>query len=185
MSPVWLDQRARALIAQEAAARKRVETGGALFGFADGEEVVVACAYAPGPRAKHRPTTFEPHPATTAAVMEAVREESQARYRYLGSWHSHPGGVARPSGRDIATTERVASEPEVLLPQPLVLIQATRRAGSTVVAGELRAWLWDPASAWLLPAGIEDIELELRFCPVVRTRGRRPGAVHVVSPDAS
>jgi hypothetical protein len=113
--------------------------------------------------------------------MAGVREHSQARYRYLGSWHSHPGGTARPSGPDIATTERVATDPDVLLPRPLVLIQATWRYGRTVLARELRAWCWDPGSAWLLPGSLEDIELEDRFCPTVTVSGRR-GRPHVLSP---
>ena len=182
---VWLDVRARALIEHETRKRPRIETGGGLFGFADGDNVVVACAYGPGPRARHRRTTFEPHPATTAALMYAVHEHSQARYRYLGSWHSHPGGAARPSGQDISTTEQVAGEPEVLLPRPLVLIQSTRRQPRGVVVAELRAWRWQPELAWLLPCEVESVELDERFCPRVEVLTgwrRRP---HLLSPDVS
>ena len=182
---VWLDVRARAVIERETRQRPGVETGGALFGFADGNDVVVAGAYGPGPRAKHRRTTFEPHPATTAALMDAVREYSQARYRYLGSWHSHPGGAARPSATDVSTTERVANEPGVLLPRPLVLIQSSRAAANGVVVAELRAWRWVPELAWMLPCEVESIELEERFCPFVEVPagwGRRP---HVLSPDVA
>lgn len=170
---IVLDARARALIAAETKIHPRRETGGALFGFMDGQDVVVACAYGPGPRAKHRRTSFEPHSAATGVLMETVRVESEARYRYLGSWHSHPGGIARPSGRDIATTEEVANEPAVLLPEPLMMIQASRGGD----AGELRAWRWDPKAEWLLPCRIEVLELEQLFCPVVplpRSWHRKP-----------
>ena len=144
---------------------------------------MVACAYGPGARAKHRRTTFEPHPATTAALMDAVRTKSVRRYRYLGSWHSHPGGGARPSGQDIATTERVASESEVLLPRPLVLIQSTRLRSRSAVVSELRAWQWRPEVGWLLPCETEPVRLDERFCGGVEVPAgwRRPA--HMLSPD--
>lgn len=164
---VYLDNRARELIAAEARRWPRRESGGALFGFHDADDLVVACAYGPGPRAKHRRATFEPHPATTGLLMDAVRNHSEARYRYLGSWHSHPGGLPRPSGPDIQTTERVASEPHVLLPDPLVLIQATQPGPRGVTIAELRAWHWEPRQTWLMPEPIETICLDERFCPHV------------------
>lgn len=162
---VWLDERAEALILAQAAKRPRTETGGALFGYADGDELVIACAYGPGPRAKHRRTTFEPHPATTDLLIDAVRAESQGRYRYLGSWHTHPGGRARPSGTDVETSERVASEPAVQLPEPLVLIQATSANGRVAKPTELRAWRWSAAERWLLPCAVERCRLAERWCP--------------------
>lgn len=165
---VWIDRTARLLIEQEACRRQTVESGGALLGWADGDDVVVACAYGPGPRARHRRTTFEPHPATTDQVITAVHEASQGRCRYLGSWHSHPGGRARPSGTDLATTAAVADEPEVRLPDPLVLIQATQLdGGGQAVLGELRVWRWNPRADWLLPAELETIDVEAPACPTV------------------
>lgn len=182
---VWLDVRAQGLIEHEACKRPRAETGGALFGFADGDDVVVGCAYGPGPRAKHRRTTFEPHPTTTAALMDGVREHSQARYRYVGSWHSHPNGVARPSGQDIVTTERVAAEVEVVLPRPLVLIQSTRPRAHGAVVSELRAWRWQPELAWLLPYETASVELGERFCPTVEVPAGWRRGPHVLSADVS
>jgi integrative and conjugative element protein (TIGR02256 family) len=180
---VWLDVRARALIEHESRKRPHVETGGALFGFAEGDEVVVAGAYGPGPRAKHRRKTFEPHPATTATLMRAVREHSEARYRYLGSWHSHPAGPARPSSMDVATTEAVAIEAAVLLPRPVVLIQSLRGSTDGLATAELRAWRWTPEVAWLLPCDIEDLELPERLCPRVQVTTGRPRRSHLLSPD--
>lgn len=180
---VWLDTRAGALIEHETRKRPGVESGGALFGFADGDDIVIAGAYGPGPRAKHRRTTFEPHPQTTALLMDGVREHSQARYRYLGSWHSHPGGPARPSGQDVATTEQVAAEQHVLLARPLMLIQSTRQHDRTVSVADLRAWQWQPDLQWLLPCDIEPIELAERYCPTVQIPAGWRRASHVLSPD--
>jgi integrative and conjugative element protein (TIGR02256 family) len=170
---VWIDERARAVIETEAVSRARAETGGALFGFGSDYELVVVCAYGPGPRAKHRRHSFEPHPATTDALMRAVRNSSERRYRYLGSWHSHPGGAPRPSGTDVLTTEYVANESEVRLPRPLVMIQATELRRGTPVLGQLRAWHWSTEESWLLPSDLENTWLEERFCPCVEvTVGR-------------
>jgi len=180
---VLLEARAQGLIEHETRKRPRTETGGALFGFVDEGDLVVAGAYGPGPRAKHRRTTFEPHAATTGALMDAVREHSKARYRYIGSWHSHPGGVPRPSGPDIATTERVASEPEVQLACPLVLIQASSPQPSGVAIGDLRAWRWSPELTWLMPLEIELIDLDERFCPAVEVPAGWGRGKHLLSPD--
>jgi len=171
---VLLDTRARAAIAQEAGRRRTRETGGALFGFVDGEDVVVVCAYGPGPRARHRRASFEPHGGTTQEIMRAVREDSRQRFRFLGSWHTHPGGVAAPSDRDAATACEIASDAAVLLAAPLLLIQATRRRGRYAEPTELAAWRWDPAAGGLASDAIEAIELEHRWCPVVTVgRGSR------------
>jgi integrative and conjugative element protein (TIGR02256 family) len=180
---VWLDERARALIESETRKRPRVESGGALFGFGDGDDLVVAGAYGPGPRARHRRTTFHPHPETTGLLMEAVSENSRRRYRYLGSWHSHPGGLPRPSGTDISTAEAVAEEAEVGLNQPLMLIQASRPSGRASEPAGLRAWRWSSEADWVLPWAIRPIELEERHCPGVPIpAGWRRGEL-LLSPD--
>lgn len=181
MTTVWLDARARALIGTETQKRHRTETGGALFGYVSDNDIVVACAYGPGPRARHRRTSFDPDPRMTGALIQAVRAASDGRYRYLGSWHSHPHGRARPSAQDVRTTEDVARQRDVLLPSPLVLICGTdgRRDPARL---ELRAWRWSPKWAWLLPCELEITELEQRWCPeVTLRRRRRPCAV--LSPD--
>jgi integrative and conjugative element protein (TIGR02256 family) len=173
LTSVWIDERARVVIETEALRRRRVETGGALFGFGSDCELVVTCAYGPGPRARPRRRSFEPHAATTEALMHAVRHSSECRYRYLGSWHSHPDGAPRPSGTDVLTTENVANEPEVGLPRPLVMIQATELRPGAPVLGQLRAWHWSSEESWLLPCELDDTWLEEHFCPCVKiTAGR-------------
>jgi integrative and conjugative element protein (TIGR02256 family) len=181
---LWLDEHARALIEHEAAKRPRLETGGALFGYEQDDHLVVACAYGPGPRAKHRRASFEPHPATTGLLMHAVRGVSEARYRYLGSWHTHPGGPATPSGQDIATTEGVSGEPDVLLDRPLLLIQATRPRGSAAEIHEMRAWRWEPEISWVMPVEIVSVKLKgERYCPVVQLPAGRLRRTHVLTSD--
>ncbi|MHB8490687.1 MAG: M67 family metallopeptidase [Solirubrobacteraceae bacterium] len=183
-SIVWIDERAKAVIEGETVKRPRVETGGALFGFGSDYELVIVCAYGPGPRAKHRRTTFEPHPRTTDALIRAVWKASDRRYRYLGSWHSHPGGVARPSGTDVQTTECVANDPAVRLSRPLVLILATQlNGGHRSTHGELRAWHWSAEQAWLMPCQLEPTWLDERLCPTVTIPGGRLHRSQDLRPD--
>jgi len=181
---VWLDVAARALIEEETLRRPRVETGGALFGYTNEDNIVIACAYGPGPRARHRRTTFDPHPATTQSLIDAIWNESEARYRYLGSWHSHPGSIPRPSGTDVQTTEAVSTEPHVGLAEPVVLIQSTRRGLGGVEIADARAWRWSREDAWLLPCELISVELEERYCPLVEVAGGRLRGNEVLSPRA-
>ena len=115
--------------------------------------------------------------------MDAVRVHSKACYRYLGSWHTHPGAPARPSATDIATTAQVASESEVLLPRPLLLIQATRLSGRSAQLRELRAWRWDTDADWVMPLQIESCRLPERYCPVVTVPAGRHRANRTLRPQ--
>lgn len=183
---IWIDAVARHAIGEHAITRRRTETGGALIGYEHDDEVVIACAYGPGPRARHRRTTFEPHRQTTQAVIDAVRKHSDSRYRFLGSWHTHPCGVARPSGTDIASLEAMADQPDLFLSRPIMLIQATQPRHRGAITSELRAWTWDQATRWALPAELVEVKLQAPLCPVVglQTISRTPTALHPAGPVA-
>jgi integrative and conjugative element protein (TIGR02256 family) len=168
---VFLDHRAVDAVGAESRRRRLRETGGALFGFVDGAHVVVVCAYGPGPHARHRRASFEPHRPTTDAIMAAVREASTQRYRFLGSWHTHPAGAAVPSSRDTETAAEIAVEGEVLLPRPLVIIQATSPRARGARLGELAAWRWDPGAGEMVREKLESVHLGARWCPVVAAPG--------------
>lgn len=184
---IWIDAVALRAIRQHAVGRRNTETGGALIGYEHDDEIVVACAYGPGPRARHRRTTFQPHRRTTQAVIDAVSECSRGRYRFLGSWHTHPGGEARPSGIDIASLEAMANQPDVRLARPIMLIQATRAHRGGVVASEMRAWTWDQATRWALPAALLEVGLEAPSCPVVSLEmiARKPTSLDPAGPERS
>lgn len=164
MSLVWLDRRAREVIAREAARRLLRETGGALFGYESDEETVVACAFGPGPKARHGFGRFEPDPETTRRLIASVGNSSEGRYRFLGSWHTHPGGAPVPSPTDEQTASDLSNQPGLLLPHPLLLIQATRIERRAERLRELRAWKYSERRqlAW---ADISQVELEERYCP--------------------
>jgi proteasome lid subunit RPN8/RPN11 len=71
-----------------------------------------------------------------------VREASQTRYRYLGSWHTHPLGRPQPSRTDIAAVEAIIDEPEVRLPRPLIIIVRVWPLRRTLCDRNTRAFRW-------------------------------------------
>lgn len=144
MTRVWLDALAREAIATEAAGRRLRETGGPLFGYERDEDVVILRALPPGPRARHRRTRLIPDPRDVRAQIDAVFEETAGAYSYLGDWHSHPRGSARPSEVDVGTAAKIAANQAVELPRPLVLIQPTRPFRIHVGISALGAYRWCP-----------------------------------------
>ncbi|CAG0954407.1 desampylase [Flavobacteriales bacterium] len=41
---------------------------------------------------------------------------------YLGEWHSHPNGSSHPSGTDIKAMKEIASNPDIRIQTPILLI---------------------------------------------------------------
>lgn len=161
----WLDERARQLIEREAVKRRLCETGGALFGWQTDDDIVVACASGPGTRAKPRPTRFEPDPTTTARAIKLANVESKGRYRFLGSWHTHPRGRAKPSSLDKTTARELADQDDLALPQPLLVILGTTGTKRHVRTGELRAWSWSLEERALQDVEVRGCRLTERYCP--------------------
>jgi len=155
----WLDVMAKDIIETEAKRRHFVETGGPLFGYfcEEPDELVIVAAFGPGPRAKHRPRSLVPDRAATELVITDVHERSQGRYRYIGSWHTHPFGLARPSAIDSTTAGDISAQESVALEQPLLLIQATRPTPRMVRIGRLRAFQWNATSRSLDPVELLEV----------------------------
>lgn len=140
---MWLDLDARRKITSEATRYRFVETGGPLFGFGDEEALVVVAAGGPGPRARHRPMSFVPDRRAVEQAIDRVWEEGEQRYRYLGSWHTHPRGRAVPSHRDRATAGEMSSDQGLDLARPLILIQSTWPGRRVIRDSDLRGYRWD------------------------------------------
>lgn len=144
MADVWLEERAREAIAAEAAKRRFRETGGPLFGYEASGGLVVVRALGPGPNAKHRRTRLIPDSGDVQEAIDAVFQESEGKLLYLGDWHTHPWGDARPSGVDVRGATAIADDPAVGVERPLVVIQATRPFQVHVGMGSLGVFRWDP-----------------------------------------
>ena len=103
------------------------ETGGILLGYWAREgEAVVTSVVGPGPRATHGPYGFGPDNEYQERELAVAYAESDGRIAYLGDWHTHPGSVAEPSGKDRGTIRRIAREPEARCPEPLMVILGQR-----------------------------------------------------------
>jgi integrative and conjugative element protein (TIGR02256 family) len=152
LTRVWLNAKARDSIREEARHKRFVETGGPLFGFeADDGSVVVVRVFGPGPHAKHRPWKYVPDREATQETINRVFAESEGRFDYVGEWHSHPRGRAHPSGGDLKSIFEIASQPAVDLPEPLILIQATKPFHRHVEIGELAAYRWNLILETVIP----------------------------------
>lgn len=165
VTTVRLDRHARSAIEAAGVQRRLLETGGALFGWRQDDDIVIACASGPGPGAKHRPRSFQPGPRVTASAMNAVRLSSGGRYGFLGSWHTHPLAAPIPSAVDTGTARGMADQEDLLLPEPLLLILSTTGTSYRVRARELRAWLWSRETERLHDLPIDTVELPERHCP--------------------
>jgi integrative and conjugative element protein (TIGR02256 family) len=94
-----------------------LETGGCLAGYyARGtEDVVVTHAIGPGPRALHRRTEFVADRAFHDEVLALLWEGSQGKIRYIGDWHTHPGGSPQLSSLDRAFMRHAAKSQDAFL----------------------------------------------------------------------
>jgi hypothetical protein len=59
----------------------------------------------------------------------------------------------------------MSAQADLILPRPLLLIQATRGYRATVKPDELVAWRWDDDANELQRTPIETADLEERYCP--------------------
>jgi integrative and conjugative element protein (TIGR02256 family) len=103
------------------------ETGGILLGYEvpDNHAVVITHLVGPGPKAKSSRAHFVPDGIWQEAEVARLYETSGRRATYLGDWHSHPDGVARPSKKDERTARDIAQTPEARIENPLILIAAS------------------------------------------------------------
>lgn len=85
-----------------AAEHAPLETGGCLAGYypKDTDDVVVTHVIGPGPAASHKRTKFVADRIFHDEELAVLWETSRRRIRYVGDWHSHPGGSSRLSSLD-------------------------------------------------------------------------------------
>lgn len=168
MSRIWIDAAARELIAVEAVRRRFRETGGTLFGYRADDDFVIAHAKPPGARAKHRRTRYLPHVDDVQEEIDEVFLGSEGAFRYLGEWHTHPGGRAVPSATDERSAERIATASETDLAEPVVLIQATAPMRIHVSIAKLMAYRWSMKQGCLLST---DLTVATIDSALVRSEG--------------
>jgi len=107
-----------------AAERSPLETGGCLAGYyaKDTDDVVVTDVIGPGPAATHKRTVFLADRAFHDEMLAVLWETSQGRIRYVGDWHTHPGGSPQLSSLDKAFMKHAAKSKDAFLKCSLVAI---------------------------------------------------------------
>ena len=141
----WIDERALAQLVRERRRFTLRETGGALLGWRDGNDAVVAFVLGPGPKAQHRLSSFEPDGPWQAYQGTRIYEATDRLVAYIGDWHSHPRGGLRPSGQDRVAAQQIASDPDFRAPRPLSAIAGrTSRFGCRLA---VYSWIKDEFKA--------------------------------------
>jgi integrative and conjugative element protein (TIGR02256 family) len=118
----WFDHRALSELLRETRRWPLRETGGALLGWRDGDETVVARVLGPGPRARHGRRSFEPDAEWQNAQGQRIYAQSGRTIAFLGDWHTHPLGPPRPSRQDERTARTLAEDEDFRTPIPLYAI---------------------------------------------------------------
>lgn len=120
---LWLPDDVLARLKEEAVRMAPLESGGVLLGWGvDDDEVVVAGTVGPGPSATHRRNRFEPDTRWQRRQIAEAYERSGRVHRYVGDWHSHPGGSSTPSHRDRRTARRISRHRAAKAPRPVMVI---------------------------------------------------------------
>lgn len=130
---VWIAASALVLVAKEAERYPGSETGGMLLGYWQGDIVVVTCASGPGSAAQRGRTWFRPDQDWQTEYLARIYAASGRTITYLGDWHTHPGGTAKPSRTDRKTMRAVRREPAARQPRPLMAIVAPGPDSSPVL----------------------------------------------------
>jgi integrative and conjugative element protein (TIGR02256 family) len=126
---VWLLNEALAKAQDDAARHAPLETGGIVLGYEAGNEhVVVTDVVLGGPSATRTRDYFKPDGPWQAEEVARRYVGSGRVTTYLGDWHSHPRGDARPSDLDRTTARAIAMYSEARLPRPTLLILDGRGA---------------------------------------------------------
>jgi integrative and conjugative element protein (TIGR02256 family) len=146
IATVWLAQKVIDSMLDEATAVAPNETGGMLLGYEgmDAPEPVVTEVIGPGPNARHSPSRFEPDADWQQGEVERIYADSGRITTYLGDWHTHPRGPARPSRKDRRTARRIARSKEARAPAPLMLIAGRDEKEWTIVCYRLRRRRLEP-----------------------------------------
>lgn len=100
------------------------ETGGVLAGYCseDNTEVVVTNILGPGQNARHHRFSYHPDYKSDRDRMGVLYDDNEGRIRYLGDWHSHPGGKVALSWIDKRALRNMAKFKGNFMDSPIMII---------------------------------------------------------------
>jgi integrative and conjugative element protein (TIGR02256 family) len=109
----------------------RVETGGLLFGERNGllKTIWVDDASGPPPDSSHSARGFVCGVRGTAELAKEKSRRTAELVRFLGMWHTHPGGRPLPSVTDIDGVEQLVDSTATPSGKSLMLIIGGRESG--------------------------------------------------------
>lgn len=118
----WIAEHALTDLWAEAKQWRLRETGGALLGWRDGRDAVVAQILGPGPNAKHGFFSFEPDFEWQVEQGRRIYNSSNRCIAYIGDWHTHPFAAPSPSWTDRNAAKQISEDADFRAPEPLSLI---------------------------------------------------------------
>lgn len=100
------------------------ETGGLLFGELDdaARRIWVTVATGPPADSTHHPRGFICGTRGTRRWANTLRRTHGDAVTFVGTWHTHPGGVAHPSSTDYTTMKKLVEAADTNLDAGLLLI---------------------------------------------------------------
>src|ERR1041384_485702 len=102
---------------------------------------------------------YRPDRTAVQKAIDQVAGESEGRERWIGSWHSHPLGLPRPSIIDRRTARKIRIEEQVDCPEPLMLIQTTRPSRQGLRAAALGSFRYSAEKQELLGVDLHEADL--------------------------
>lgn len=108
----------------ETRSRRIVETGGGLFGYLAGADVVVEEISVAAGQTRRAVVRFHPDVADLQARLDEVLGRSEGSRHLVGEWHTHPWGAPYLSRTDKASIRAAAENDEVGLPNALAIVLA-------------------------------------------------------------
>jgi len=100
------------------------ETGGTLAGrYSDDSRVAEVTRALAAPKGAPAGKTWFVRPSDDEdPALHQLFLRSKGQIRYIGEWHTHPGGILAPSRRDVATLQDLAISSEVASDTPILLL---------------------------------------------------------------
>ena len=104
---------------------RHMETGGVLIGRYNRQHnmATVTRACGPPPDSRRGRSTFV---RGTKGLQHLVDRLWRVNEYYLGEWHFHPGGTARPSAVDVRQMRRISESEDYHCPEPVLIVLGGR-----------------------------------------------------------
>jgi predicted acylesterase/phospholipase RssA/proteasome lid subunit RPN8/RPN11 len=141
------------------------ETGGLLFGERDEAAgiVWVSEVIGPPPDSECSPTEFICGVEGVECYRREKRERGSGSLNFVGTWHTHPGGPAAPSAKDVAGMAGIVLASEPRIPRALLLI-----VGGSADDPQLAAYMFDRRDLeppFVLEAAVNEVKVRQRPAP--------------------